>query len=116
MLDTNNDTFDTAPLGGNPVGRNLTVEHPLPAQREVLEAAIEQKVKLIKSGVELTPIAVWKDERTGKVHILDGQHRFVAAAQEGATIKLEWKKFGFPPNQLSWKDTIYSNDRPAKKI
>ncbi|MEH4929763.1 hypothetical protein [Enterobacter cloacae] len=109
-------TFNTSPLGGNPVGRTLNVPHPLPAQASVFQSVINEKVEQLRSGKELKAIDVWKNPQTGKVHILDGQHRFIAAAQEGVEIKLNWKKFGFPPNQLSWKETFYSNDTPAKNI
>lgn len=116
-LELGNNIFNTTELNGSPVGRELNTPHPLPAQAEVFRSVVDEKVSQLLAGKELKAIDVWKSPQTGKVHILDGQHRFIAAAQQGAPIKLNWKKFGFPPNQLSsWRDTFFSDKIPAKEL
>ncbi|MCT2385798.1 hypothetical protein [Erwinia pyrifoliae] len=115
-LKLNDKTFDTALLKGNPVGLDIDLNYPLPAQEEVFKSVIQEKLLQIEAGEKLKKIDVWYNPRTGRIHILDGQHRFLAAAEKSMPIELNWKKLGFPPFQRTWKDTYYSNVTPAKEV
>ncbi|WP_440862532.1 RHS repeat-associated core domain-containing protein [Symbiopectobacterium purcellii] len=115
-FELNAKTFCTALLKGNPVGRDIKLNYPLPAQAEAFKSVIQEKILQIEAGEKLKKIDVWHNPQTGRIHILDGQHRFLAAAEKGIDIELNWKKLGFPPFQGTWRDTFYSNKTPAKEV
>ncbi|MGY0219044.1 hypothetical protein ACWJJH_16900 [Endozoicomonadaceae bacterium StTr2] len=106
--------FNTAALGiKDPVGNRKFPSHIVdirPAQREVIPYVLEKKVEQLSSNPDQIPvIKVWKDG-VGKLHIQDGQHRFVACCMLRRPIKLEFKKNGIEAFRGSWGDTVYGDE------
>jgi len=108
--------FDTAILGGDPIGRkDIGFNVPLPAQPEAFKQVVNEKIIAHSSNPFEIKIDVWLNPRTGRTHIMDGQHRFIAAAKLGVKVKLNWKKFGIAPTQVGWCGTEYVNGTAAKE-
>ncbi|MER2471738.1 hypothetical protein [Photorhabdus laumondii] len=115
QLKGNEGTYDTSILKGSPVGRrDIGNSAPLPAQAEVFQKVVDEKIANFKTKGNLISIVVWHNSRTGLTHIMDGQHRFIAACILGVPVNLTWKKFGIPPNQIDWGGTKFSDGIPAK--
>ena len=101
---------------GDPTGR-VDVEEiegfPMPAQEAVIPYVIDQKLSELENGGIYT-IDVWHSSE-GTVHILDGQHRFVASCIKGIEINLNWKKYGTRPYAFGWSKTKRHQDVKAAK-
>ncbi|AHG18799.1 hypothetical protein Z042_03640 [Chania multitudinisentens RB-25] len=111
----NESEFNTDILKGDPIGRrDIGLNVPLPAQPEAFKKVVTEKVEQFKkNGVAMT-IDVWKDQQSGLTYIMDGQHRFIAAAVLGMPVNLNWKKLGIRPSQVDWGGTKYIEGVPAK--
>ncbi|TKE88180.1 hypothetical protein FCV53_23320 [Vibrio sp. F12] len=109
------ETFDWCFNGKGPVGKVVSDNKiPLPAQPEVFQSIIDEKVSIVRQADEPILISGWRSPQTGRIHILDGQHRFIAAAKLGIPVEVKIKKFGTVPTQVDWSGTKFSQSTPAK--
>lgn len=107
--------FDTSILKGDPIGRrDIGASAPLPAQPEAFKKVVDEKIEQFKISDVAIAIDVWRDNQSGRTHIMDGQHRFIAAAVLARPIQLRWKKFGARPTDVDWSGTKYIEGIPAK--
>lgn len=109
------ETFDWCFNGKGPIGKVVADNKiPLPAQPEVFQSIIDEKVSIVRQADEPILISGWRSPQTGRIHILDGQHRFIAAAKLGIPVEVKIKKFGTVPTQVDWSGTKFSQSTPAK--
>ncbi|AXB31851.1 hypothetical protein DSB67_10005 [Vibrio campbellii] len=109
------ETVDWCYNGKGPVGKRVLDDSiPLPAQPEVFPSIIDEKIAIVRQADEPVSITGWRAPKTGRIHILDGQHRFIAASKLGIPVEVKLKKFGTVPTQVDWGNTNYSNGTPAK--
>lgn len=112
--------LEFTPDCGNPTGKDVAIlvdgAHQLfPAQPAIITSEVLEKCAQLHGGASFA-IEVWQDPDTQNIHILDGQHRFVASCIEKKSIKLCFRKYGTPPNKIGWKDTHKSDVTPAKAV
>lgn len=112
--------FDCSIAKGDPTGKPMPKGFPEPAQKEVIRSVITEKLEAIKSGKASDPVKLWapidKDHPlAGRIFIMDGQHRFVAACILKAKIDVIYKKFGAAGYNEGWVSTQYVEIKPAKE-
>jgi hypothetical protein len=121
MEDVMPEYFDCSNANGDPTGRVMPPGFPEPAQQAVIPSVVAEKVDQIKKGEKVAPVKLWRPDDpdhplAGRVFIMDGQHRFVAACILGVTLEVEYKKFGIPGYTNGWVMTARTDTKPAKEV
>jgi hypothetical protein len=114
------DYFDCGTANGDPTGRVMPAGFPEPAQQAVIPAVVQEKLTQIDSGKKLEAVKLWKPADPdhplyGRVFIMDGQHRFVAACIKGLMLEVIYKKFGTAGYTNGWVTTSLVETTPAKE-